>query len=547
MDDSRTVYASDAHPNGGVLLRFVADRPGDLSSGVLYAAKFGAQKPDARGAATWTVSWVELGRATQSELERLVASGLKFSDIFESAPPVGSPPACPPGFQGAATPSPFFRAADPATFAAYALECLRARPGMETAAAFLETRRWAGMRGATAEFERMDGLAHSRRFRQLYVAVGRVAHGMTTGDAQFGAVSDDIRLPPNDCGALFSLDLDETRAAYRARVMLVGRQQQQQQQQDTPPAGGSSGSGSGSGGPGAAAGRCSPSNVADPERTAYLGGNLVVQEAAGSGAGRERAAMWAYGVEDGRLTRLLTGPKGATLTGLGTMRLGANAYLTFAVQPAPSPSLSTATARAGSSSSSGSSFDIAAGDDDEEEARAGVPPLSQATSEEELLARRGAVGYLGPFPGDLLSDEWTLRFDAAPEAGDAEVLASPRVCATPAARGAPALQPSAANVAGGAGAGAAAFGAISATTAAADGARDTAASSGGSSGTSDHGGGNGGTMAATSAGANSNATTPAAPPAPPAPSALGNSSSNSSAGGGGGGAALNSRRMQLGH
>ena len=44
------------------MLKFVADRPGDLGSGALSAARFRNQRVDARGGYTWDVVWVELGR-----------------------------------------------------------------------------------------------------------------------------------------------------------------------------------------------------------------------------------------------------------------------------------------------------------------------------------------------------------------------------------------------------------------------------------------------------------------------------------------------------
>jgi len=46
-----------------VFLKWVADKPNDLSNGVLYAAKFSNQRKDeADGKWIWDVSWVELAR-----------------------------------------------------------------------------------------------------------------------------------------------------------------------------------------------------------------------------------------------------------------------------------------------------------------------------------------------------------------------------------------------------------------------------------------------------------------------------------------------------
>ncbi len=66
------------------------------------------------------------------------AEKTKFSDIFDAAPFTGT---CPAGFtpinQGSVGP-----------------ECLKLKAGMGTAAAFLETRRYAAMLGATVEFSK---------------------------------------------------------------------------------------------------------------------------------------------------------------------------------------------------------------------------------------------------------------------------------------------------------------------------------------------------------------------------------------------------------
>jgi hypothetical protein len=45
--------------------------------------------------------------------------------------------------------------------------CACLQPGMETAAAFLETRRLAGMLGATVEFEKEEGITYSSKYKQV--------------------------------------------------------------------------------------------------------------------------------------------------------------------------------------------------------------------------------------------------------------------------------------------------------------------------------------------------------------------------------------------
>ncbi|KAI8462971.1 MAG: hypothetical protein J3K34DRAFT_162339 [Monoraphidium minutum] len=361
MPDNRTVYMSDDHPNG-VFTRFVADRPSDLSSGTLFAMKLTMQRSDAQGRPVWDVSWVELGRGSQTQLDKMALSGMKFTDIFEVAQPRGSPPKCPAGFSMTNHPSLIYKVTDPSTFATYHMECLKVKPGMDTAAAFFEPRRLAAMKGATAEFEKQDGLTWSSRFKQLYFADSRIAKGMTD-DAQFNYASlNAIRLRANPCGALFSIDLDDNWSGTMAKLLLGG----EALQSVTP----------------SAAPKCSPNNVADPERTEYVAGNLLIQEGS---AARGESVMWAYNLEDGSLTRIFTGPTGSELTGVGANRIGDRAYVTFAMQ--------------------------------------------QGTG-----STPGRMGYLGPLPADIMTDKFTMKFErpAPTPGGAAGGAASKSVCIAPA-------------------------------------------------------------------------------------------------------------------
>jgi hypothetical protein len=170
MPDLKTVYTSDDYPSG-VLLRFVADKAADLSSGTLYAAKFSGQTADAATKQPrWKVSWIKLGSSTQAALEKLIASKPKFSDIFLTAKPAGTPLKCPAGFLPANTVHGALAVED-AAGNKFAMECLKVKPGMETAAAFLESRRFASIKGATLEFEKMEGIALAARYKQVCVCV----------------------------------------------------------------------------------------------------------------------------------------------------------------------------------------------------------------------------------------------------------------------------------------------------------------------------------------------------------------------------------------
>jgi secreted PhoX family phosphatase len=126
MPDERTALMGDDAANGGLFM-FVADYPRDLSSGNLYAAKWRQTSGVGPGAAN--LSWIHLGHASSHEIKEM-ADRLTIADIME------------------------VRTSDPqdARFTRIPIDgkhnWIRLRPGMEKAAAFLETRRYAAYKGA---------------------------------------------------------------------------------------------------------------------------------------------------------------------------------------------------------------------------------------------------------------------------------------------------------------------------------------------------------------------------------------------------------------
>jgi len=187
--DGRTAYMGDDGAYTGLFM-FVAKRWGDLSEGTLYAAKWNQTSPadpttDASGGSA-TLEWIRLGHASDEELQALVDGGITFGDIFDVSN------------------------ADPgdATYAKVktytGTEWLRLKPGMEKAAAFLETRRYAALLGATTEFSKMEGITHNVADRKAYVVISRVERGMTSIPAD---PQDHIRVARNDGGAIYELAL----------------------------------------------------------------------------------------------------------------------------------------------------------------------------------------------------------------------------------------------------------------------------------------------------------------------------------------------------
>jgi hypothetical protein len=105
-----------------VLLKFVADKPGDLSSGELFVLKMNNQMT-MKNVTSWDASWISLGKGNQATLDAMAMNPkAKFSDIMEVAESTGSPPVCPEGFLVSNTPSTIIT---DVSGSKYHMECLK--------------------------------------------------------------------------------------------------------------------------------------------------------------------------------------------------------------------------------------------------------------------------------------------------------------------------------------------------------------------------------------------------------------------------------------
>ncbi|HPY39397.1 MAG TPA: DUF839 domain-containing protein [Thiolinea sp.] len=204
MPDSKTAYFGDDGTHG-LMSMFVADTAGDLSAGMLYAAKWTQTSAEAGGKANLT--WVKLGHGTDAEIKAL-ADSASFSLIFDAIAPVGE--TCAAGYKR-------IRAGSTAD------ECLKVRAGQEKAAAFLETRRYAAMMGATTEFTKMEGVTVNEKDKRLYLAMSAIRDSMTDTT---GEPANDIKLPKNSAGATYTADLkasqqDTTGAAINSEYVAT--------------------------------------------------------------------------------------------------------------------------------------------------------------------------------------------------------------------------------------------------------------------------------------------------------------------------------------
>ncbi|TAN64251.1 MAG: DUF839 domain-containing protein, partial [Magnetospirillum sp.] len=205
MPDRRTAYAGD-DGRDTMMLMFVADKAGNLTAGTLYAARW--EQTSAEGAGTANLSWVRLGHATEAEVAAMIARRLLFSDIFDTTDAVGAK--ADPSF----TPIHVYPGYD-LEGGKPRLEYLRVRPGMDKAAAFLETRRYAALLGATTEFTKMEGLALDAKGKTLFTAMSYIEQGMLEGKND-KRPADHVHLAgdPADlvCGAVYATSLAGGRA-----------------------------------------------------------------------------------------------------------------------------------------------------------------------------------------------------------------------------------------------------------------------------------------------------------------------------------------------
>ena len=161
MPDQRTALMGDDATNGGLFM-FVADRAKDLSTGNLYVAKVGAGfNVDPNGSAT-PLTWIHLGHATSAEVEQM-ANKYKPQDIME------------------------VRTEDPndASFSKIFIggkaNWVKLKPGMDKVAAFLETHRYAALKGGSMGFSKMEGTTVNAKDKIAYSALAYIQDSMVKG------------------------------------------------------------------------------------------------------------------------------------------------------------------------------------------------------------------------------------------------------------------------------------------------------------------------------------------------------------------------------
>ena len=282
LPDNKTALFGD---DGGNTMSFmyVADEEEDFSSGTLYAAKFDQTGTEKGGSGD--MNWIKLGHASDEEVSNIINSGVQFSDIFETADEPTE------GFTAVKTNS------------HDEVEYLKVKPGMEKAAAFLESRRYGAIKGATSEFNKMEGIAVNEDDKKAYMAISYQNGSM---EKEEDAVQDDIQLPKRDSGVTYELNLEEGQVDQSGNQIdseyvpanmhgyIVGKDLESADSLGN---------------------TADPDQVANPDNLSYSDelNTLFIGEDSDM---HTNNFVWAYNVDDEKLSRILSVPVGAEATGL---------------------------------------------------------------------------------------------------------------------------------------------------------------------------------------------------------------------------------------
>ncbi|HIV71310.1 MAG TPA: DUF839 domain-containing protein [Candidatus Aquabacterium excrementipullorum] len=165
MPDNRTVIMGDDATNGGLFL-FIADTAKDLSAGTLYVAQLQNDFNTATlaGTASVNLKWIKLGHATSDYVEAL-ADTLDPAQIMD------------------------VKFADPSDssytkiFNNGVANWVKLVSGMEKAAAFLETHRYAYLKGGSMGLTKLEGTTVNIKDKIAYSALQNMQDSMVTNNA----------------------------------------------------------------------------------------------------------------------------------------------------------------------------------------------------------------------------------------------------------------------------------------------------------------------------------------------------------------------------
>lgn len=227
MPDGKTVYLSQ-DDTGGVLFKFVADTAEDLSAGTLYGAKLtqdaGQNDPATTG---FTVEWVELASGDNMTIRAWIDeyNGIGTDDYVDGQ-------------------SSYITMADVQAWADGDANYPSVEDGgssvtagqpMDDRVVFLESRAAARLKGATAEWRKLEGISINQKRAQeavegvdtiegevvqnayLYIGIADIDNTMTDGEGDM-----QLSARVKDCGGVYRARLEAGYNISRIEPLVMG-------------------------------------------------------------------------------------------------------------------------------------------------------------------------------------------------------------------------------------------------------------------------------------------------------------------------------------
>ncbi|WP_105169455.1 alkaline phosphatase PhoX [Pseudoalteromonas sp. T1lg23B] len=227
MPDERTVYSSQ-DDTGGVLFKFIADHPKDLSSGTLYGAKLtqdeGLNDPAVTG---FDIEWVELASGNNADIATWIAEydNITTADYVDGQSSYITMADVQAWADGAQTYPSVEQGGGPVT----------AGKPMDNRVAFLESRQAARLKGATAEWRKLEGISiNLERVKEAVTGEDLIAGEIVDKAYMYIGIADidntmtddqgDIQLSRRvkDCGGVYRAAIDNNYNLTRIEPVVMG-------------------------------------------------------------------------------------------------------------------------------------------------------------------------------------------------------------------------------------------------------------------------------------------------------------------------------------